>query len=153
MTYTLESLAEEQGKLQLDYFDYDFAWRLGALMRERAAAAKAPVAITIAHGPDVIFSTLLPGATSDNLHWAARKRAVAWRFHRPSLAMRLEAEKRQYDFNQRFGLPVSDFVASGGAVPLILKGGTIIGTAAVSGLPDVEDHKMIVEALRALAAG
>lgn len=150
MTYTLEELAREQQELQLDTFNYDFAWRLGSLLRESAAKAGAPVAITIAHGLDLVFSALMPGATSDNLHWAARKRAVAWRFHRSSLAMKLEAEKRQYDFNRRFGLPVSEFVASGGALPLILKNGTIIGTVAVSGLPDVEDHRMIVEALRGL---
>ncbi len=64
--------------------------------------------------------------------------------------MRLEAERDGIDFNKRYRLPETDFVASGGGVPLILKGGTIIGTAAVSGLPNVEDHKLIVEALCAL---
>ena len=33
---------------------------------------------------------------------------------------------------------------------LILRGGTLIGAAAVSGLPDVEDHRLIVGALRSL---
>ena len=28
-----------------------------------------------------------------------------------------------------------------------MRGGTLIGTAAISGLPDVEDHKMVVSAL------
>ena len=150
MTYTLETLAREQEELRLDRFDYDFAWQLGALMREQAARTGAPVAITVAHGPDLAFSVLMPGATPDNSDWAERKRAVARRFHRSSLAMRLEAEKGDYDFNRRFRLPETGFAASGGGVPLILRNGMLIGTAGVSGLPDVEDHRLITDALRSL---
>ena len=61
MAYTPESLAAEQRELELETFNYDFAWRLGAKMRELAAARHAPVAIDVAHGPDLIFATLLPG--------------------------------------------------------------------------------------------
>lgn len=149
MTYTLESLATEQKSLLLDRFDYDFAWRLGSLVRERAAKSAAPVIITVAHGLDVVFSASMPGATPDNIAWAARKRAVAHRFHRSSLAMRLEAEQGKFDFNQRYLLG-PDYVASGGGVPLILRNGTLIGTAGVSGIPDVEDHRLIVHALKEL---
>lgn len=150
--YTLEALAREQEELRLDRFDYDFAWRLGARMRDAAAGGGLPVAITVAHGSDLVFAALLPGATPDNLDWAARKRAVARRFHRSSLAMRLEAEAKGHDFHRRYRLPEADFAASGGGVPLILRGGTLIGTAGVSGLPDVEDHRLVVEALRSLAS-
>ena len=152
MAYNLETLAEEQKELLLERFDYTFAWQLGLLMRERAAIAGAPVAITVAHGADVVFSVPMPGATPDNTDWAARKRAVANRFHRSSLAMRLEAERGEFDFNRRYRLAKSDFAASGGGVPLILRNGTLVGTAGVSGLPDVEDHRLIVDALRALLA-
>jgi uncharacterized protein (UPF0303 family) len=150
MTYTLEDLARDQEELRIDRFDYEFAWRLGSAMREKAASQELPVIITIAHGTDVVFSVLMPGATADNIDWAMRKRAVSWRFHRSSLAMRLEAEKGKFEFNARYRLPESGFVASGGGVPLILRNGTIIGTAGVSGLMDTEDHKLIIECLKKL---
>ena len=150
MTYTLDRLAAEQQDLFLDSFDYDFAWALGARMRDLAARKAAPVAITVAHGTAVVFSVLMPGATFDNLDWTARKRAVTHRFHRSSLAIRLEAEAAGHDFNALFRLPEADYVASGGGVPLILRGGTLIGTVAVSGLPDVEDHKLVVAAIKDL---
>ena len=150
MTYTVESLAAEQASLALDCFNYDFVWRLGATMRELAAGREAPVAITVAHGSDLVFATVLPGGTIDNLEWAARKRAVAHRFHRSSLSMRLEAEATSIDFNRRYRLPEADFAASGGGVPLMQRNGTLVGSAGVSGLPDVEDHSLIVEALRIL---
>jgi uncharacterized protein (UPF0303 family) len=150
MTYTLEALEQELQDLELPTFNYDFAWRLGCVIQGEAAARSLPVAITVAHGTDVVFALLMPGATSDNSDWAARKRAVANRFHKSSLAVRLEAEKGGYDFNARFRLPEADFVASGGGFPLLLRGGTLIGTAAVSGLPDVDDHRLVTSALRQL---
>jgi uncharacterized protein (UPF0303 family) len=150
MIYTIEMLAQEQKGLLLEHFDYNFAWQLGVSMRERAVSAGAPVAITVAHGADLIFSVLMPGATPDNSDWAARKRAVAGRFHRSSLAMRLEAERDAVDFNRRYRLAESDFAASGGGVPLVLRNGTLIGTAGVSGLPDVDDHFLVVDALKSL---
>ena len=150
MTYTLDILAQELQDLQLATFDYDFAWKLGCLMQAEAAARSLPAAITVAHGTDVVFSLLMPGATADNSDWAARKRSVAHRFHRSSLAIRLEAEEGGYDFNKRFRLPETDFVASGGGFPLMLRGGTLIGTVGVSGLPDVDDHLLVANALRKL---
>ena len=150
--YTLEALATEQDELLLERFDYAFAWRLGVLLHDVAARDGLPIAISVSHGLDVVFSVLMPGATPDNSAWAARKRAVAQRFQRSSLAMRLEAEQRGYDFNLRYRLPEAEFTAIGGAVPLILRGGTLIGVASVSGLPDVEDHRLIVDALRPLRA-
>jgi uncharacterized protein (UPF0303 family) len=148
MAYTLQTLSEELKELQLPSFDYEIAWRLGSLMQAEAAASTLPAAITVAHGQDLVFAALMPGATLDNSAWAARKRAVAQRFHRSSLAIRLEAESGGFDFNRRYRLSETDYVASGGGVPLILRGGTLIGTIGVSGLPDVEDHRLAVNALR-----
>jgi len=153
MTYTLHTLAQEQESLLLDTFDFDFAWALGQAIRQRASQGLLPVAIEVSHGDVPIFVSLLPGATRDNLVWTSRKRAVALRFHRSSLAMRMEAEAGNFDFNDRYRLPRENFVASGGGVPLILRNGTLIGTAAVSGLPDEDDHRLIVDSLRPLLGG
>lgn len=152
-TPTLEALRAEQAALHLTTFNYDFAWTLGSLIRQRAASEKLAVAIEIRHGNDVVFASLTEGATIDNFGWTRRKCAVVHRFHRSSLQMRLEAEMKGQDFNARFGLPVSDYVASGGAFPLMIRGGTLIGSAAVSGLPDVEDHNLVTHCLHQLLAG
>lgn len=149
---TIDSVKAEEAALQIPTFHYEFAWTLGSLIREKAAAGKHPVAIEVRHGSDVVFATLLPGATIDNFGWTRRKCAVVHRFHRSSLRVRLEAEAKGYDFNAKFGLPVTDYVASGGGFPLVLKGGSLIGSVAVSGLPDIEDHAMIVESLGELLA-
>ncbi|WP_313615598.1 heme-binding protein, partial [Rhizobium sp.] len=49
--------------------------------------------------------------------------------------------------------PTSDYVASGGAFPLTIRGGTLIGSVGVSGLPDVEDHKLVTLCLTEMLAG
>ena len=150
VTLSVEALQAEEASLQIPTFDYDFAWTLGSLIRTRAMERQHSVAIDIRHGSDLIFATLLPGATIDNLSWTRRKSAVVHRFHRSSLRVRLEAEAKGYDVNAKFALSPADYVASGGGFPLTLKGGILVGTVAVSGLPDVEDHALITECLRQL---
>jgi uncharacterized protein (UPF0303 family) len=147
---TLLELLDEQERLQLSQFSYDFAWQLGARIRERAAAAQLPIAVEVRHGHDVVFATLLPGATIDNFNWARRKCAVVHRFHKSSLYMKLLAVEKSYDLNERFALPIGEFAPSGGALPLLLKGGTFIGSVAVSGLPDVDDHRLAAECIKDL---
>ena len=149
---TLESLLEEERALVLERFDYDFAWALGSHMRDEASARALPVAIEVTHGLDRVFFALMPGATPDNFDWTHRKAAVVYRLHHSSLYMRIAAQQGGYDFNARFRLPETEFAASGGAVPLIVRNAGLIGVAAVSGLPDVDDHRLVIESLRSLQA-
>lgn len=148
MPPTIETLTEEQQTLTLLRFDYATAWQLGARMQTEAASRQLPVAIEVTHGETVVFFTLLPGATPDNPDWTRRKRAVVLRFHQSSLYMRLLCEQHGWEFAQRFRLSPDDFAASGGGVPIIVEGTGVVGAAAVSGLPDVEDHALVVNALR-----
>ena len=148
MPHTLESLTEEQQALALPAFDYAVAWQLGARMQTEAAAKNLPVAIEVSHGSTLVFFALLPGATPDNVDWTRRKRAVALRFHQSSLYMRLLCEQHGWDFATRFRLSPNDFAASGGGLPITVEGTGVVGAAAISGLPDVEDHALVADALR-----
>lgn len=147
---TIENLLAEEDRVRLDRFDYEFAWLLGCEIRNIAFKEKLPVAIEITDQGEPVFATLLPGASPDNSAWARRKRAVVQRFHHSSLYMRLLCERNGVDFHTRYRLPPADFAASGGGVPLRLRNAGIVGVAAVSGLPDVEDHNLIMRALAAL---
>jgi uncharacterized protein (UPF0303 family) len=96
MTLTTPSIAElvaEQNAIKLDRFNYDFAWELGSRIRARAHDDALPVAIQVRHGIDVVFATLVGGATIDNFDWTRRKCAVAHRFHRSSMQLKIEAEE------------------------------------------------------------
>ncbi|CVI63325.1 conserved hypothetical protein [Agrobacterium deltaense NCPPB 1641] len=147
---SISELLEQQERLQISKFDYAFAWELGSRIYHLGRAEKLPIAIQIRHGTDIVFSALAPGATIDNFDWVRRKCAVVHRFHQSSLYVRLQAEEKGYDFNTRFRLAAADYGASGGAVPILLKGGTFIGSAGVSGLPDVQDHLLVTDCLSEL---
>lgn len=144
-------LIAEETDLALPRFDYDTAWELGSEIRRMAAVAKLPVAIEITQHGTVVFSALLPGATPDNIIWARRKRAVVEHFHHSSLYMRLLCEKNGVDFATRYRLSPGDYAASGGGVPIMVTGVGLVGTIAISGLPDVEDHALAAQALKQFA--
>ncbi|TCL92322.1 uncharacterized protein (UPF0303 family) [Rhizobium sp. PP-WC-2G-219] len=149
-TYADLLLAEREGVVTR--FTTDDAWTLGSLMRQSAMAGRLAVAIEITIAREPVFFTRLANATEDNRHWAERKRRVVERFHHSSLYMRLLAQEEGYDFHHRYGLSPDLFAAFGGAVPIFQTDGNLIGTATISGLPDVKDHDFVVEHLQRFRA-
>lgn len=144
----MEDLLAEEASLVLDRFDYALAWEVGARIRAVGVERQLPIAVEVFHGTAPVFFTLLPGATPDNSGWIRRKRAVALRFHHSSLYMRLMCESKGVKLRDRYGLPETDFVASGGAVPILVREVGLVGVATVSGLPDVEDHRLVVSVIQ-----
>jgi len=50
------------------------------------------------------------------------------------------------DLEEIFGLDKSDFIARGGSIPIIVENAGLIATVTVTGLTDVADHQLIVDA-------
>jgi uncharacterized protein (UPF0303 family) len=141
-------LAEEQELLVPDFSLAD-AWELGCRMREAALTAGLPIAIGIVLGGQRVFHTALPGSSADNDGWLARKTAVALRYGQASLLVGEDFRRRGKDFDTDARLPLGEYAAHGGVVPLRLRSGTVIGAVGVSGLPQRDDHDFVVAQLRA----
>jgi uncharacterized protein (UPF0303 family) len=146
---TLSELAAQETELQLPGFDNDDAWALGAALVARAQADQLPVAIDISRHSHQLFHAALPGATPDNDTWIARKAATVHRFGHSSLYVGQKSREKGTTFEAEFGLDPAQYVAHGGGFPLIVAGVGPVGVVVVSGLPQVEDHAMVVAALRA----
>lgn len=149
---TLDEVTREEETLRWISFDAATAWRLGVWLHDRAMRDGLSIAIEISVAGHIVFVSALPGATPDNAEWMRRKRNTVMRFHRSSLAMRLLCETKGMPLAQRYGLVEADYVASGGGVPILVDGTGCIGAVIVSGLPDVEDHRLVVEAMRSIMA-
>ncbi|HYH89129.1 MAG TPA: heme-binding protein, partial [Solirubrobacteraceae bacterium] len=55
-------------------------------------------------------------------------------------------------FNANYLLDEAEFAAHGGAFPVIVRDVGVVGTVTVSGLPQEEDHRLVVSVLRAFLA-
>lgn len=147
LTKMLARIADEESTLFFPKFDHDVAWQLGRTIRRLARESSAPVAIDVRLGEQQVFHSALAGSTADNDDWIARKIRTTQRFATSSLAIRV---KRDLDGADSFGwLDPALYAVSGGCVPLRVAG-AIVGTATVSGLPDHEDHALVIAAVRDL---
>jgi uncharacterized protein (UPF0303 family) len=145
----LAELAAEEEELQFSSFTNDDAWELGCALVAAARAAGAPVAVVVTRNRHRLFSAALTGATPDNDAWLERKTRVVHRFGHSSLYVRQASVERGTTFEQEFGLDPARYAAHGGAFPVIVRSVGPIGVVAVSGLPQVDDHRMVVTAVRA----
>ncbi|CCG99690.1 protein of unknown function DUF336 [Fibrella aestuarina BUZ 2] len=142
----LAQIAHQEAQLQFDTFDADTAWQLGTLLKEAVAARHKAVSIEIRLVGQPLFFYAMPGTTPDNDDWIRRKRNVVERFHRSSYAMGLELARKQTSLDDKWGLPVRDYAPHGGSFPIWLRG-TFVGTITISGLPQREDHSIVVAVL------
>ena len=145
----LAELAAEEDELQLTRFTADDAWKLGSSLVAAGRERSLPIAVDITRNRHQLFHAALPGATPDNDSWIRRKTAVVDRFGHSSLYVRQSSIERGTTFEAEFGLDPAEYAAHGGAFPLLVRDVGPVGAVVVSGLPQVEDHRMVVAALRA----
>ncbi|MCX4914941.1 heme-degrading domain-containing protein [Streptomyces sp. NPDC060011] len=143
----IAELEEQERRLTLPRFTHDDAWTLGTLLVELARERNAPVAVDIRRGGQQLFHAALPGSTPDNDAWIDRKRRVVERYGCSSLLVGSRFRAKGTTFEDSSRLDPDTYAAHGGAFPLTVKDTGVIGTVVVSGLPQIEDHRLVVEAL------
>ncbi|MFF0186026.1 heme-degrading domain-containing protein [Streptomyces sp. NPDC005244] len=143
----IAELEEQERLLTLPRFTHDDAWTLGTLLVELARERDAPVAVDIRRGGQQLFHAALPGSTPDNDAWIDRKRRVVERYGCSSLLVGSRFRAKGTTFEDSSRLDPDTYAAHGGAFPLTVKDTGVIGTVVVSGLPQIEDHRLVVEAL------
>ena len=151
----LDRVARQERELQWTSFNEDDAWELGSTLRELAIERQLAIVIDIrrfaAHvgnqAGTPLFYAALRGTSPDNAEWARRKANVVARLHRSSYAVGLALNARNITFEEKYGLPTADYASHGGAFPVALVGTGVIGSVTVSGLPQRDDHELVVEAL------
>jgi uncharacterized protein (UPF0303 family) len=152
MDNILKQLLQEEQEFQFASFNETSAWRLGSQMVERAMRENLPITIDITRGQHQLFHASMPGTAADNDEWVKRKVRLVNRFGHSSFYMGQMLKSKCKTIEQSYLIPESEFAAHGGCFPIIVKGTGMVGTITVSGLPQEEDHKLVVESIRAFIA-
>ncbi|MYU14025.1 heme-degrading domain-containing protein [Streptomyces sp. SID8361] len=146
-TELISRLEEQERRLRLPRFGNDDAWRLGCLIADLAQERGAAVTIGIHRAGQRLFHRALPGTSPDNDAWLERKCRVVERYGASSYLVGTRFHAKGTSFEESSRLDPDRYAAHGGAFPVHVTGTGVIGAVAVSGLPQAEDHALVVEAL------
>lgn len=145
----LERLVLQEQRLRFTEFDEGTAWELGMKLRSFALARKLPIVIDIRLANRQLFHAAFAGTTPDNSEWVRRKSNVVLRYFKSSYRMGRELAAKSATLDADRGVSLMDYAPHGGSFPIHVEGMGVIGAVTVSGLPQREDHNLVVEALAA----
>jgi uncharacterized protein (UPF0303 family) len=148
----IATVEAQERELEFARFDNDDAWRLGCRLVETARERGLGVTVDIRRGPQQLFHAALPGTTPDNDSWIERKVRVVERFGASSYLVGLRARITGITFAAQHELPLQEYAAHGGCFPVRVRHVGVVGTVTVSGLPQADDHALVVEVIRAFLA-
>ena len=138
----LQRIALQEERLQFDHFDAQAAWEIGSQLRQVAEERQLGIVIDIQLHGLPLFYFARQGTTPDNPEWVRRKRNIVRRFFRSSYAIGLMVKSEKLNLD---ALDARDYAHHGGCFPIFLKRTGCVGTITVSGLPQREDHCLVVE--------
>lgn len=143
------SILEQQfSDLRFSSFGHDDGLVLGQKLVELAQEKGWAVALSVTLGAHEIFHYCLPGTTTVNDEWIIKKRNLVFMLEQPTflIGQRLAAEGKTVE---DLGVSEDGFAAYGGGYPIMV-GDDMVGQVIVSGVPQQDDHALVVEALSSL---
>jgi uncharacterized protein (UPF0303 family) len=146
----LQRLALQEELLQLNQLDETVAWELGTRIKRICEERQVGLTIEVRRAKETLFFYAMPGVVPNNAEWVRRKRNTVELLQRSSYAVGLMHLKENTSLPQKTGVSLNDYAEHGGSFPLRVKGAGCIGTVTVSGVPQREDHAIVVEALAGL---
>lgn len=139
-------IAKQEELLQFNAFDHTTAWLLGESIKKLCEARHLAVTIEIRICRETVFFYAMAGTSPNNADWARRKRNTTELQQRSSYAVGLALQDGE-TLESQSGLPRRDYAHHGGSVPIRVKGVGFVGAATISGLPQRDDHNIVVQAM------
>jgi uncharacterized protein (UPF0303 family) len=138
----------EERELVLDAFTNDDALELGLALVEKARQQQLAIAIDVERGGQRLFHFAAAGTSPDNAAWIERKKNLVKRVFRSSYAVGLKLRVQGKTLAESLEISPLEYAAHGGCFPLNVRGVGFVGTVTVSGLPQKDDHELVVLVLR-----
>ena len=107
------------------------------------------VTIEVRLGGETLFFHAMPGTVPSNADWARRKRNVVELLGQSSYRVGRQLALDGSSLEAKMGLSTRDYAPHGGAVPFGVAG-LRLGTVTISGLPQRQDHELVVAAIARL---
>lgn len=143
----LAILEQQERILRFSTFNPETAWELGCVLRASLMDRRAGGTIEIEIANHLLFACATPSTNPGQADWIRRKRNVVHRFGRSSYAIGRSLESNNETLQSRHFLEAADYAAHGGGFPILLEGTGPVGSVVVSGLPQRDDHNLVVSAL------
>ncbi|HEY4011485.1 MAG TPA: heme-degrading domain-containing protein [Acidobacteriaceae bacterium] len=140
-------LEQQEHLLRFTSFNPETAWELGCYLRTLLMDCRAGGTIEIELAGHLLFACATPTSNRGQVDWIRRKRNVVHHFGRSSYAIGLILESNNETLQSRHCLKASDYAAQGGGFPILLQGTGAVGSVVISGLPQRDDHSLVISAL------
>jgi uncharacterized protein (UPF0303 family) len=150
IAHDLQVIAHQERALVYTQFHSDEAWQLGTQLREMALARDAALVIDVRTFERQLFHVALDGTVPSNARYVERKAKTVEHFHRSSYAIGLMLQQQNTTLTEKHGLDLASYAVHGGGFPIRVANAGVIGSVTVSGLPQRDDHQLVVEALCAV---
>ena len=150
ITTTAQNKIENKAikKMELENFNNKLALEMGLSIIDLAKTRNQHIAVEISRLNHTIFLFVDDKLPADKHNWLRRKANVAKHFEGSSLSVKNDLISGKMSLEETFGLDKKDYIAKGGSIPIFVKNAGMVGTITVSGLKDVDDHKIIIDALK-----
>lgn len=144
----LKELEEQERALQFTQFTSETVLEVGLRFVEKAKKENKSITIDITRNGHQLFHYSFTGTSPDNDRWVARKNNVVNRFNKSSLHVGMLLKLKEKSIEEEFLISSYEYAPYGGAFPIIIKDVGVVGTIAISGLTQEEDHEMIVKVIK-----
>lgn len=144
----LASLREEEQHLQFTAFTNETSFELGMRLVDAARRRNLAITIDITRSGQQLFHCAMSGTSQDNDEWIQRKNRVVYRFGHSSYYMGVTYRNQKTTIEEKSLLDPTLYAPHGGAFPVTIRDVGVVGTVTVSGLPQEEDHKLVVSVLK-----
>ena len=145
--FTSAGLKAEEEALVLPAFDVAAALEIGLIAYEIAQKRGINPAIEVRIGEWIVFHASLPGTNTENDWWMGRKARVVLLTGHSSMHERVLAEEQNIDWFAKHGVEEEQYAIHGGGLPINVAGKGLSGILLISGLPQIQDHLLGVDAL------
>lgn len=144
----IEAIALDERSLVFQEFNEETALELGLSVLRKARQEQSAVTIDIRRGEQILFHYAMSGTGPNNDRWVKRKSNTVQLIQKSSYRVGLELALKDDTLENRQALDPEEYASHGGSFPIRVKGAGFIGAITVSGLPQEEDHALVVATLK-----